>query len=232
MTIDYKSMSNDELREVLTSAAAELRSRHDAARDDHSARHLYRITMRRTPTSEPQAFRFTLIEDCVVQFPLPLNQVIGQTGKVIGGEFWLDNGDVVRKVAASGQVRHFIARQGNLDDLHYDVSRVLEGETDFETAKKVEAFVRGDRTLLIRELEETIAHSNERAAECEEEGKEDSYWKRVAQDYRTRIPNLKAMLLWAQLTNGSRVTNCGHIDRDQSGGKDLPVGAEGRRVPR
>jgi hypothetical protein len=231
MTIDYKSMSNDELREVLTSAAVELTSRHHAAPDGHSARHPYRITMRRTPKSEPQAFRFTLVEGCVVQLPLPLNEVIGQTGKVIGGEFWLDDGDVVRKVAASGQVRHFIAWRGNLDDLDYDVSRVLEGETELETANKVEVFVRGDRTLLIRELEETIAYCNARVAECEEEGKKDSYWKRVAQDYRTRIPNLKAMLLWAQLTNSSRLTNSGHIDRDQSRAKNLPVAAEGRRLP-
>jgi hypothetical protein len=61
-------------------------------------------------------FRFMLIEGSVVQLPLTLDQVIGKTGKVIGGEFRLDDGDVVQKVAASGLVLHFIAWQGSLDD--------------------------------------------------------------------------------------------------------------------
>lgn len=78
---------------------------------------------------------------------------------------------------------------------------MLEGETEDETSAKVEAFVRGDRGLLIRELEETIAHCLERVAECAEKGNTDSYWKRVAEDYRARIPNLKAMLGWAQATH-------------------------------
>lgn len=200
MILDYKSMSNDELREVLTSAAVELRSRMKTDGNEPS-QHLYRISMRRTPKAEPQAFRLMLVEDAVVQAPLLLDQAIGNSGKVIGAEFWLEDGDVVQKVAASGQVRHFIAWQGSLGEPDYDVSRVLEGETEAETTANVEAFLRGDRTLLIRELEETIAYYAEKAAEYLAGGKTDPYWKRVGEDYRMRLPNLEAMLRWAQFTN-------------------------------
>jgi hypothetical protein len=81
MMIDYKSMSNDELREALAAAAAELMSRRNATGGPSSTQHLYRIRMTRTPKAEPQAYRFTMIEDTVVQLPLPLDQIVGKTGR-------------------------------------------------------------------------------------------------------------------------------------------------------
>ncbi len=41
----YKSMSNNELREALTAAAADLMSRRNASRGPTSTQHLYRIRM-------------------------------------------------------------------------------------------------------------------------------------------------------------------------------------------
>jgi hypothetical protein len=114
-------MSNDELREALAAAAGELMSRRNATGGPSSTQHLYRIRMTRTPRAEPQAYRFTVIEDTVVQLPLPLDQLVGKTGRVIGGEFLLNDGDVVRKVAATGMVSYLIPWQGNIDDRDYDV---------------------------------------------------------------------------------------------------------------
>jgi hypothetical protein len=68
--IDYKSMSTDDLREALAAIAGELMSRRDASGAPSSNQHLYRIRMTRTPKAEPQAYRFTMIEDTVVQLPL------------------------------------------------------------------------------------------------------------------------------------------------------------------
>jgi hypothetical protein len=56
MILDSKSMSNDELRRVLTSATVEFKSRTKTAANECSAQHLYRVTMRRTPKAEPQRF--------------------------------------------------------------------------------------------------------------------------------------------------------------------------------
>jgi hypothetical protein len=117
---------------------------------------------------------------------------------VIGGEFLLDDGDVVQKIFSSGLISHLIAWQGNLDTRDYDASRVLEGETEVETIAKVEAFVRGDRSLLIQELTETIAFWQGRLPEYEEKGRTDDYWKRVAAWDRKGINKLEAMLRWAQ----------------------------------
>jgi hypothetical protein len=82
----------------------------------------------RTAEAEPQAFPFTLVEGTVVQLPSPLDQVLGATGKVVGGEFLLDDGDVVQKIAASGLVSYLIAWQGSLDNREFDVSQVFDGE--------------------------------------------------------------------------------------------------------
>lgn len=152
MMLDYKSLSIDDLRQILADAAAELISRRDATGNGDSIQHRYRISTRRTSNREPRAFRFTMIEGIVVQLPLPLDEIIGKTGKVIGGEFLLNDGDVVQKVAASGHVSYLIPWQGASDDRDYDVSAVFQSNTEEETIKNIEAFVRGDRTLLIDEL--------------------------------------------------------------------------------
>jgi hypothetical protein len=199
--LDYRSLSTDELREVLASAAAKLNSRRKATVNGSSTQHPYRITMRRTANAEPRAFCFTLVEGTVVQLPLPLDQVIGKTGKVIGGEVLLNDGDVVQKIAASGLVSYLIAWQGSLDNREFDISQVFDGESEDERIGKVEAFVRGDRTFLIKELTDAIEFWTKSLAEYEEKGKTDEYWKRTAQYYRSRIPNLEAMLRWAQSTS-------------------------------
>jgi hypothetical protein len=79
--LDYQSMSNDELREILANAGAELLSRRNASNNGTSKQHLYRVTMRRTAKAEPQAFRFTLVEGAVVQIRLPLDRIIGKSGE-------------------------------------------------------------------------------------------------------------------------------------------------------
>jgi hypothetical protein len=197
MMVDCKSMSNDELGEILASAGAELLSRRTGDGNSASKQHLYRITMRRTAKAEPQAFRFTQVDNAIVRLPLPLDRVIGTSGKVIGGEFPLNDGDVVQKVAASGLISYLIAWQGVLDRPDYDVSRVLEGDTEAETIARIEAFVRGDRTLLIQELAETIAFWRAHLPEYDDRGKTDPYWKRVAERHRNEIQRLEAMLRWA-----------------------------------
>jgi hypothetical protein len=150
--LDYKSMSNEELRHVLADAGAELLSRRAGTLPSASKQHSYRIAMPRTSTAEPEAFRFTLFEDAVIRIPLLLDHVMGKAGKGVGGEFLLDDGDVIQKIYASGMILYLIAWQGNLDRQDYDVSKVLEGETEAETTGKIERFVRRDRTLLIQEL--------------------------------------------------------------------------------
>ncbi len=200
MMIDYKSMSNDELREALAAAAAELISRRNATGGPSSTQHFYRIRMTRTPKAEPQAYRFAMIEDTVVQLPLPLDQVVGKTGKVIGGEFLCNDGDVVQKVAATGMISYLIPWQGNIDDRDYDVSQVFAGETEGERIAKVETFVRGDRSHLIQDIEDTIAFWKETLPEYEEQARADRYWKRTSDDCRSRINRLEAMLRWAQQT--------------------------------
>jgi hypothetical protein len=201
---NYKSMSNDELRDVLANAGAELLSRRSLAADGASKAHTYRITMRRTSKREPQAFRFTLVEGAVVQLPLPLDEIIGKSGKVIGGEFLLDDGDVVEKIYSSGMERYHIAWQGSLDHPDWDAYQVLQGETPTETAAKIERFARGDRTLLIEDLTKTIAWWSEQIAEYEERGKTDEYWKRVAERDRHGIRTLKEMLHWAHATQATK----------------------------
>jgi hypothetical protein len=133
---------------------------------------------------------------------LPLDQVIGKTGKVIGGEFLLDDGDVVQKIFSSGMDRYYIAWQSSLDHPDYDAYQVLQGETDAETIAKVEQFVRGDRTLLIEDLTYAISSMREGVAEYEEKGRTDEYWKRVAERDRHGIVTLEDMLRWAQSTPG------------------------------
>jgi hypothetical protein len=160
--LDYKSMSNEELRHVLADAGAELLSRRAEAIPVTSKQHSYRIAMPRTSKTEPEAFRFTPVEGQVIRVPLLLDSVIGKTGRLIGGKYLLDDGDVVQKIYASGMVLYLIAWHGNLDRQDYDVDRVLEGETEAETIAKIERFVRGDRTLLIQELTKAIASWREK----------------------------------------------------------------------
>jgi hypothetical protein len=157
--------------------------------------------MRRTAKAEPQAFCFTLMEGTVIQLPLRLDQVIGKTGKVISGDFLLNDGDVVQKIAASGLVSYLIAWQGGLDHRECDISHVFDGETEEERIAKIEAFVRGDRTLLVKELKDAISFWTDNLAEYEEKGKTDEYWKRTAAYYQNRIPDLEAMLRWAESTS-------------------------------
>jgi hypothetical protein len=73
-------MSNDELREALAAAAAELMSRRNATGEASSTQHLYRIRMTRTPKAEPQAYPFTMIEDTVVQLPFTRANLNGHAG--------------------------------------------------------------------------------------------------------------------------------------------------------
>jgi hypothetical protein len=61
--------------------------------------------------------------------------------------------------------------------------------------------VSGDRALLIQELKDAIAFWTDNLAEYEEKGQTDEYWKRTAAYYRSRIPNLEAMLRWAETTS-------------------------------
>jgi hypothetical protein len=201
MMLDYKSITTDDLRQILANAAAELISRRHATGNENATQHDYRISMRRTSNREPHVFRFTMLEGTVVKLPLPLNEVIGKTGKVIGGEFLLNDGDVVQKIAASGQVSYLIPWQGNIDDRDYDVSVVFEGNTEEETVARIEAFVRDDRTLLIQELTGCINFWQNTLPEYEENGRTDKYWKRAADDCRARIARLELMLRWARSTN-------------------------------
>lgn len=199
--LDYKSLSTDELRQVLASAGAELLSRRHVDMDHASKQNLYRITMPRTPKAEPKAFRYTHFEGDVIRIPLLLDQVFGETGRLIGGKFLLDDGDVVQRVYASGMTLYVVAWQGNLDRQDYEVSKVLQGQTEAETTAKIERFVLGDRTLLIEELTKAIALRREQVAEYDEMGKTDHYWKQLAERDHERLSILEAMLEWAQSTS-------------------------------
>jgi len=199
--LHYKSMSNEELREIVAAAGAELLSRKAGEAGSTSRPHVYRITMRRTSKAEPQVFRFAEVEGIVVQIPLPLDQIIGRSGRLIGGEFLLNDGDVVQKIYSSGMILYRIAWQGHLERQDYDVSQVFEGDTEAETTAKIERFVRGDRTLLIQELSHTVSSWREQVAEYEQMGKTDPYWKRVAERDRHRISTLETMLDWARSTS-------------------------------
>jgi hypothetical protein len=86
MMLDYKSITTEDLRQVLASAAAELISHSDGTVNGNSTEHRYRISVRSTSNREPHLFRFTMVEGTVVKLPLPLNEIIGNPGKVIGGE--------------------------------------------------------------------------------------------------------------------------------------------------
>jgi hypothetical protein len=196
--LDYESMSNEELRHILADAGAELLSRGAATVPSASKQHSYRIAMPITSKAKPEAFRFTLFGGAVIRIPLLLYQVVGKTGKLIGGDFFLDDGDVIQKIYASGMVLYLIAWQGNLDRQDYEVDKVLEGETEAETTAKIERFVSGDRTLLIQELTTAIASWCEQVAEYQEMGKTDEYWRELAERNRQRMGTLEGMLEWAR----------------------------------
>jgi hypothetical protein len=69
--LDYKSMSNEELRHLLADAGAELLSRRAESVPVASKQHSYRIAVPRTSKAEPEAFRFTPVEGQVIRIPLP-----------------------------------------------------------------------------------------------------------------------------------------------------------------
>ena len=194
MMLDYKSMSDEELRHILADAGAELLSRRSGSVPSALKQNSYRIAMPRTSKAEPEAFRFTLVGGDVIRIPLLLDRVLGKTGRLIGGEYLLENGDVVQKIYATGMILYLIAWEGNLDRQDYDVDKVLEGETEAETIAKIERFVRGDRTLLIQELKKAIASWREQVAEYEEMGKTDDYWRELAGCNRRRMASSKAGL--------------------------------------
>jgi hypothetical protein len=77
--LDYKSMSNEELRQMLANAGTELLSRRAETVPAASEQHSYRIAMPRTSKAEPEAFRFTPVGRDVIGIPLLLDQVIGKT---------------------------------------------------------------------------------------------------------------------------------------------------------
>jgi hypothetical protein len=90
--LDYKWMSNEELRHLLAGARAreaELLSRRAETVPVVSKQHSYRIAMPRTSKAEPEAFRFTSLGGDVIRIAMLLDQVIGKTGKLIGGELLL-----------------------------------------------------------------------------------------------------------------------------------------------
>jgi hypothetical protein len=196
--LDYKSMSNEELRRILAEAGAELLSRRAETVPVASKQHSYRIAMPRTSKAEPEAFRFTPVDGLVIRIPLLLDQLVGKTGRLIGGEFLLDDGDVIQKIYASGMVLYLIVWQGNLDRQDYDVSKVLEGEKEAETIAKIAQFVRGDPTLIIQELTKAISAWREQVAEYQEMGKTDQYWKELAKLDRQCLNTLEGMLSWAR----------------------------------
>jgi hypothetical protein len=178
--------------------------------------------MPRTSKAEPEAFRFTSVGGDVIRIPLLLDQVVGKTGKLIGGDYFLEDGDVVQKIYASGMVLYLIAWQGNLDRQDYDVDKVLEGETEAETMAKIERFVRGDRTLLIQELKKAIASWREQVAEYEEMGKTDNYWRELAERNRQRMDILEGMLEWARSTSTSEDVNDGQSVQQHAPADVLP----------
>jgi hypothetical protein len=54
--VDYQSMSDDELRNLLIGASAEWMARRKLGAANLPEQHLYRISMRRTPGAGSQAF--------------------------------------------------------------------------------------------------------------------------------------------------------------------------------
>ena len=215
-------MSNEELRHILADAGAELLSRRAEAAPVASKQHSYRIAMPRTSKAEPEAFRFTSLGGDVIRIPLLLDQVVGKTGKLIGGEYLLEDGDVVQKTYASGMVLYLIAWQGNLDRQDYDVDKALEGETEAETIAKIERFVRGDRTLLIQELTKATAFWRDQVAEYEEMGKTDDYWRELAGRNRQRMDILEGMLEWARLNSNSENVDGGQPAQRHASAGVLP----------
>jgi hypothetical protein len=144
---------------------------------------------------------------------------VGKTGKPIGGDYLLEDGDVVQKIYASGMAMYLIAWQGNLDRQDYDVDKVLEGETEAETIAKIERFVRGDRTLLIQELTKVTAFWRKQVAEYEEMGKTDDYWRELGVRNRQRMDILEGMHEWARLTsNSDNVDDSQPVQRHASAG--------------
>jgi hypothetical protein len=149
--LDYKSLSNDQLYEVLKAATAELRSRADVS-SPPQAQNVCTIIMRRTKRGEPRAVRFTNVNGIVVQFPLTFDQIVGKSGNVLRGDFPLEQGDVVWKIAANGISEFVIAWPGIFEDHDPDFGPVFRGRSDAETVEKIEAFVRGDRSLIVNRL--------------------------------------------------------------------------------
>jgi hypothetical protein len=200
--LDYKSLSDDELYTLLETATAELRSRRDAALPPSIQRE-YTIVMRRTKRGEPRATRFTNVNGLVVQFPLAFDKTVGKSGNVLRRDIVLKHGDVVWKVAANGADDFVIAWPGTFDDHDPDYSSAFDGRTQAETIANIEAFVRGDRTLLLTELMDSIAFWQSTLLEYEEEAKTSQAWKKTADDCKSRIESFKAMLRWAQETNAT-----------------------------
>ncbi len=159
--------------------------------------------MRRTKRGEPRATRFTNVNGLVVQFPLTFDKTVGKSGKVLRRDIVLEHGDVVRKVAASGTDDFLIAWPGTFDDHDPDYSSAFDGQTEAETIAKMEAFVRGDRTLLLKELIDSIAFWQATLLEYEEQAKTSQAWNKTAEGCKSRIESFKAMLRWAQETNAT-----------------------------
>ncbi len=199
---DYKSLSDDELYRLLETATAELRSRRDAAPPPSTQRE-YTIVMRRTKRGEPRATRFTNVNGLVVQFPLAVDKTVGESGNVLRRDIALEHGDVVWKVAANGTDDFLIAWPGTFDDHDPDYSPAFDGRTEAETIANIEAFVRGDRKLLMKELMDSIAFWQTTLLEYEEEAKTSQAWKKTAESCKSRIESLKAMLRWAGDTSAT-----------------------------
>ena len=139
----------------------------------------------------------------VVQFPLTFDKTVGKSGKVLRRDIVLEHGDVVRKVAANGTDDFLIAWPGTFDDHDPDYSSAFDGQTEAETIANIEAFVRGDRTLLLKELMDSIAFWQATLLEYEEQAKTSQAWKKTAEGCKSRIESFKAMLRWAQETNAT-----------------------------
>lgn len=94
----------------------------------------------------------------VVQFPLTFDQIVGKSGNVLRGNFFVEHGDVVWKIAANGTSDFVVVWPGTFEDRDRDFSPVFGGRTEAATTARIEAFVKGDRVLIVKQRMEKISN--------------------------------------------------------------------------